>query len=210
VRLEVGGIGQQPARPQEGGEAVEKARVEQAGGQRCGHGLIIGHGRIVLIPKRVAVNLCGIRLTLWPAFRHIGEMKRGSSIFTVAIALLLSVQWATAFAHCLAPLGLAPQGLAPFAGSAGGHSIEICSANGVSTLVIGENGEPQEQPGSPTHKSHDSCPLCPGGAAPGPEAPAVAGRTLRYFAATHATRMAGLPPAPARAPPQQPRAPPIA
>lgn len=112
--------------------------------------------------------------------------------------MLLSLQWATAFAHCLAPLGL------PTSGE--GHAVEICSAEGIRTLVIGEDGLPR----SPAAPAHDSCPLCPGGAAPGPEAPAVAAIPVRYFAADRTARVAGLPPAPPRAPPQQPRAPPIA
>jgi hypothetical protein len=134
-------------------------------------------------------------------------MVRRAPAFRLLLALLLSWQWGTAFAHCLAPLGLAPLGLAPLAAAEGGHSIEICSAEGIRTLVIGEDGQPQAPAHAPTH---DSCPLCPGSVAPGPEAPAVAALPVRYFAAGRTARVAGLPPAPARAPPQQPRAPPIA
>jgi hypothetical protein len=123
-------------------------------------------------------------------------MVRRAPTLRVLLALLLSLQWGTAFAHCLAPL----------AAAADGHSVEICGAEGIRTLVIGEDGQPQ----GPAPQAHDSCPLCPGSAAPGPEAPAVAAIALRYFATGHAIRVAGLPPAPARVPPQQPRAPPIA
>jgi hypothetical protein len=123
-------------------------------------------------------------------------MVRRAPALRVVLALLLSLQWGTAFAHCLAPLAAAE----------GGHSVEICSAEGIRTLVIGEDGQPR----SPAPQLHDSCPLCPGSAAPGPEAPAVAASAVRYFAADPTARVAGLPPSPARAPPQQPRAPPTA
>lgn len=129
--------------------------------------------------------------------RHSGGMVRRAPALRLLLALLLSLQWGVAFAHCLAPL----------AASAGGHAIEICGVDGIRTLVIGEDGQPQ---GTPAPQAHDSCPLCPGSAAPAPEAPAVAGHAIRYFAAEHIIRVAGLPPAPARAPPQQPRAPPAA
>jgi hypothetical protein len=122
-------------------------------------------------------------------------MVRRAPALRVLLALLLSLQWGTAFAHCLAPLA-----------AASGHSVEICGAEGIRTLVIGEDGQPQ----APAAAAHDSCPLCPGSAAPGPEAPAVAARAIRYFAAGPPVGIAGLPPSPARAPPQQPRAPPIA
>ena len=132
-------------------------------------------------------------------------MVRRAPTLRVVLALLLSLQWGTAFAHCLLPLGLAP-----LAAGAAGHSIEICGAEGLRTLVIGEDGQPQGKPGSPASAAHDSCPPCPGSAAPGPEAPALAAGAIRYFPAGPVARIAGLPPSPARAPPQQPRAPPIA
>ncbi|RAI59418.1 DUF2946 family protein [Roseicella frigidaeris] len=113
------------------------------------------------------------------------------------LALLLSLQWATAFAHCLAGLSLP---------AAAGHTVEICSADGLRTLLVGEDG----QPAAPTSHAHDSCPLCPGSAAPAPAAPAVAAQPVRYRLPPAAPRLAGLPPAGPRAPPQQPRAPPLA
>ena len=123
-------------------------------------------------------------------------MVRRAPTLRVVLALLLSLQWGVAFAHCLAPL----------AAAADSHSVEICGAEGIRTLVIGEDGQPK----APAPAAHDSCPLCPGSAAPGPAAPAVAARAIRYFAADLAPHVAGLPPSPARAAPQQPRAPPIA
>ena len=132
-------------------------------------------------------------------------MVRRAPALRVVLALLLLLQWGTAFAHCLLPLGLAPPGAA-----GGGHSVEICGAEGIRTLVLGEDGQPREDGKAPAHGQHESCPLCPGSDAPGSEAPAVAVTALRYFAAAPTARTAGLPPSPARAPPQQPRAPPIA
>src|SRR3954468_12787591 len=114
----------------------------------------------------------------------------------VMLLLLLSMQWVTAFAHCLAPL----------AAEAGGHAIEICTGEGMRSLVLGEDGQPQ----APAPHAHDSCPLCPGSLAPAPQAPAGAALPARWSLAALAPRRAGLPPAPPRAPPQQPRAPPLA
>jgi hypothetical protein len=123
-------------------------------------------------------------------------MKRHAPRFSVVLTLLLSLQWVTAFAHCLA--ALAPPG-------APGHAIEICSAEGIRTLLVGEDG----QPASPAPHHHDSCPLCPGSVSPAPEAPGLAAR-MQAWLPSPPPRLAGLPPAAPRAPPQQPRAPPLA
>lgn len=122
-------------------------------------------------------------------------MVRRAPWLSVVLALLLSLQWGAAFAHCLAPL----------AATAAGQAVEICTAEGMQTMLLGEDGQPQ----SPTPHAHDSCPLCPGAAAPAAEAPALPAAPVRY-AALVPPPVAGLPPAPARAPPQQPRAPPLA
>ncbi|MFZ4411115.1 MAG: DUF2946 family protein [Paracraurococcus sp.] len=121
-------------------------------------------------------------------------MARRATALRLLLVLLLSVQWGSAFAHCLAPLGT------------GGHAVEICTADGIRTVVLGADGQPQ----APAGQTHDSCPLCPGSAAPGPEAPTVAALPIRWIAAAQGPHAAGLPPCPARAPPQQPRAPPFA
>jgi hypothetical protein len=130
----------------------------------------------------------------------MGEMSRRASCLSVVLVLLLSVQWVAAFGHCLSSLGLAP-----LAAGAGGHATEICTAEGLQTVLLGEDG----QPAPPASQKHDSCPLCPGGAAPGPEAPSLPAVPILYITPAPPS-VAGLPPAPARAPPQQPRAPPIA
>jgi hypothetical protein len=120
-------------------------------------------------------------------------MVRRAPALRLLLVLLLSVQWGMAFAHCLAPL------------AAGGHAVEICTADGLRTVLLDADG----QDGTPAPAQHDSCPLCPGAAAPGPAAPAVAAVAIRY-AVLVPPPVAGRPPAPARAPPQQPRAPPFA
>jgi hypothetical protein len=107
-------------------------------------------------------------------------------------ALLLALQWATAFGHCLAGLGA-------------GLTTEICTAEGLRTLHLDDQG--QDQP--PVAGQHDSCPLHPGAAALEPPAPALPAAPVAYALDLPAL-VAGLPPAPARAPPQQPRAPPVA
>jgi hypothetical protein len=74
-------------------------------------------------------------------------------------------------------------------GAAGG--IAICTAEGIRLVHVDAEGQPTDPP----QAMHDSCPVCPGGVA--------------YAPAPYAGRE-GMPPAPARAPPQQPRAPPAA
>jgi hypothetical protein len=109
------------------------------------------------------------------------------------VAVLLALQWAAAFGHCLAGLG------------GGGLTTEICTAEGLRTLHLDDQG--QEQP--PGTVQHDSCPLHPGAVALQPAAPALPAAPVAYARILPAM-VAGLPPAPARAPPQQPRAPPLA
>lgn len=126
-------------------------------------------------------------------------MARPARHLAIALALLLAAQWTVAFAHCLAPL---------IAG-AGGHAIEICTPDGLRSLVLGEDGQPDQPPAPGESARHGVCPLCLGAAAPGAEGPALPAARIHYLL-TVPPRVAGLPSAPARAPPQQPRAPPIA
>lgn len=119
-------------------------------------------------------------------------MARRLPLLTVVLALLLILQWGGAFAHCLAALGA-------------GDGIEICTADGIRVLHLDAGGQPL----SPDMAAHDSCPLCPGGAAPVPPAPSLPALRVAY-APLSVPLKAGMPPAPARAPPQQPRAPPLA
>jgi hypothetical protein len=135
-------------------------------------------------------------------------MVRRAPTITVVLALLLSLQWVTAFAHCLTPLSLTPLGLTPLGlasfGTAG-HAVEICTADGMRSMVLGEDGQER----APASHAHDSCPLCPGSAAPVADAPSLPAASIRYVLRLPPP-VAGLPTAPARAPPQQPRAPPNA
>ncbi|MBL6453803.1 hypothetical protein JMJ55_00625 [Belnapia sp. T6] len=120
-------------------------------------------------------------------------MTRRRPLLTVVLALLLVLQWGGAFAHCLAAL-------------AGSEGVVICSAEGgIRTLHLDAEG----QPAAPAAAAHDSCPVCPGGAAPAPPVPALPALRIAY-APPPAPPIAGMPPAPACAPPQQPRAPPAA
>ncbi|WP_456306728.1 hypothetical protein, partial [Paracraurococcus ruber] len=95
-------------------------------------------------------------------------MVRPGRHLRVLLALLLVWQWGSAFAQCLAPLGLAP---------AGAHAVEICGVDGPRTILLGEDG----QPAAPA-AVHDSCPICPGGAAPAAAPPGVPAAPVRYAA----------------------------
>ncbi|WP_207792001.1 DUF2946 family protein [Siccirubricoccus phaeus] len=107
------------------------------------------------------------------------------------LALLLALQWGMAFAHCLNALG------------GHGTAVEICTVDGIRTLHLGADGQPEAP------AQHDSCPVCPGVPALEPAPPILPVLPIAYVRAPP-PRLAGLPPAPARAPPQQPRAPPLA
>ena len=123
-------------------------------------------------------------------------MPRLRPSLTRLLALLLLAQWAAAFAHCFAP----------FAAASGTHSVEICTADGLRAVLVGEDG----QPAAPEPAAlHPTCPACAGPAALEPPPPAAA-RPVVWAYAAPARPSQGLPVAPARAPPQQPRAPPTA
>jgi hypothetical protein len=124
--------------------------------------------------------------------RQTGRMTRRPPLLTAMLALLLLLQWGQSFAHCLAALG-----------AAGG--IAICTAEGIRLVHVDAEGQPTDPP----QAMHDSCPVCPGGVAPAPPAPQLPALRIAYAPAPYAGRE-GMPPAPARAPPQQPRAPPAA
>lgn len=123
-------------------------------------------------------------------------MLRFRRPLTRFLALLLLVQWASAFGQCFAAS----------ASAAGGDRIEICTADGIHTIVLGEDGEPVPEPA--VH--HPACPECCGPGALEPSPPRCAALPVPWSFSAPASPRAGLPVAPARAPPQQPRAPPIA
>ena len=123
-------------------------------------------------------------------------MSRFRPPLTRVLALLLLAQWAAAFAHCLAPL----------AGAAAAHGVEICTADGITTILLGEDDRPAPKPADPSS-------VLPGVRRPRRARSAAAARRLGAGGLDPAARarpVEGLPVAPARAPPQQPRAPPIA
>jgi hypothetical protein len=119
-------------------------------------------------------------------------MSRRALRLAPLVALLLLLQWGTAFAHCLGGLG------------GNGLTVEICTADGLRTLHL----DNQEQENGPA-AAYDSCPVCPGTAALEAIDPPSAAAPIAYVR-TPPSLIAGLPTAPARAPPQQPRAPPTA
>ncbi|TPG51901.1 hypothetical protein EAH89_19285 [Roseomonas nepalensis] len=111
------------------------------------------------------------------------------------LPLLLLVQWAAAtlpHARALAALG-------------GATAVELCSAHGARTVLLGADGQPLDEREAP-----DCCTLGPLPAAPPPSGPTAPSRPVAVAPAEHAALRPGLPPLPPRAPPQLPRAPPAA
>lgn len=123
-------------------------------------------------------------------------MSRLRLPLTRLLALLLLAQWSAAFARCLAPLNAA----------AGTHNVEICTADGLRMIVLGEDGQPAPEPAL----RHPACPDCCGPAALEPRSPLLVSAPVVWAYAPPPRPSEGLPVAPARAPPQQPRAPPTA
>lgn len=115
---------------------------------------------------------------------------------TKLLAVLLLLQWGTAFAHCLR-----------LAAPAEGLTVEICTADGVHRIVMAP--EPGDQTDHDGHAAIPPCPACLGPAAPALTPPTVALATpllLAQAADPPAPRPTA--PAPNPAPSCQPRAPP--
>ncbi len=116
---------------------------------------------------------------------------------TRLIALLLLLQWGTAFAHCLR--AVAPD--APL-------HVEICTADGLRLVALPPGGE--EDQGTPGHASGTlPCPACLGGAAPAlaAAAPAIGSPVLLAQAADPPpppSTPLPTPPASCRPPPRAP------
>lgn len=125
-------------------------------------------------------------------------MLRRRPPLTRFLALLLVVQWAVAFGQCFAPSSAA---------ASGGDRIEICTADGLHTIVLGGDGTPAPEPAA-AHRP--TCPECCGPAALDPAPPGLAAVPVVWTFAAPMRQREGLPVAPARPPPQQPRAPPTA
>ena len=115
---------------------------------------------------------------------------------TKLLAVLLLLQWGTAFAHCLR-----------LAAPAEGLTVEICTADGVHRIVMPvERGEGNDHGG---HAAIPPCPACLGPAAPALTPPPVvlaAPLLLAQAADPPAPRPTA--PLPTPAPSCQPRAPP--
>ncbi len=112
------------------------------------------------------------------------------------LAYLLLMQWAAALvphARMLAPLGA-------------GGAAEICDHAGRSLVVLDADGQPLP----PSAPVDECCVLCHAPAAVAASAPLPITRPAIYAVLTAPRGRPGLPVAPARAPPQQPRAPPSA
>ncbi|TPG58094.1 hypothetical protein EAH89_09005 [Roseomonas nepalensis] len=111
------------------------------------------------------------------------------------LAGLLLLQWAAAVLPQARALGMLGRAVA----------VELCSPDGARTVLLDEEGRPVE----PGHAAA-CCDLCQGPAAIAAEAPRAPALRVAPAAAAPPRGRAGLPPLPARAPPQQPRAPPAA
>ncbi|HEY8614530.1 MAG TPA: DUF2946 family protein [Roseomonas sp.] len=111
------------------------------------------------------------------------------------LALLLMFQGASAMephARALAALGSA-------------MVVELCSAHGSRTVLVGEDGQPLGHEEAP-----DCCAPCLVPMAALPPASALPPRALSFELVVASLGRPGLPPLPPRAPPQLPRAPPTA
>ncbi|MBE9607022.1 DUF2946 family protein [Acetobacteraceae bacterium H6797] len=122
---------------------------------------------------------------------------RHHRLLSCLIAALLLMQWSAA---------LLP-GMRGLARAAAAQTIEICDpTHGLRSITIDADGKE-----IPKAHIHAGCPLClqlEHAILPMP--PAIVIAMVEARAEAPALRHPGLPPLPARAPPQQPRAPPIA
>jgi hypothetical protein len=137
------------------------------------------------------------RAGLAPALtrRAASRPWRGRDLLAGLLACLLLCQWAaTAMAHV--------RGMARLADS---QAVEICTHEGFRTLLLDAEGQPID-----LTKPMECCALGLGPIAILPAPPAAPPIRLAFAVLPMPRRMEGLPPFPARAPPQQPRAPPTA
>ncbi len=116
------------------------------------------------------------------------------------LAWLLLFQWLLVFAHCFALAHRAAAAVAPL-------TIEICGAEGRGTITL-----PALDPEAPpaTASKAAGCPACQLPVALPPEPPLAISAPIAWSLPQQPPWPAGQPVAPARAPPQQPRAPPFA
>ena len=111
------------------------------------------------------------------------------------LLLLLLLQWASATVpHARALSALA-----------GATAVELCSAHGARTVLVGEDGQPLDRQEAP-----DCCALCLLPVVVPPPASAAPFLPVAFALVVPSPARPGLPPLPPRAPPQLPRAPPLA
>ncbi|MBP0494060.1 DUF2946 family protein [Pararoseomonas indoligenes] len=122
-------------------------------------------------------------------------MRRPWAGFARFVALLLLLQWVGAVLPHARALGAL----------AGAVRVELCTHEGTRTVLLDEEGRPV-----PTAPDLSCCDLHAAPAALAAPEPAVLALRLSHPAPPPEPSRAGLPPLPARAPPQQPRAPPAA
>jgi hypothetical protein len=121
-------------------------------------------------------------------------MRRPRTGLARLLACLLLLQWAGAMLPHARAMAAASSALA----------VELCSPGGKRIVLLDENGQPVQR-----DHATDCCALCQGpAAAPAPQPMAVAS-PAGYVLVTAPQGRAGLPSTPPRAPPQQPRAPPL-
>ena len=122
--------------------------------------------------------------------------RRGRNLLHV-LAVLLLVQWVAGLQPCLRVM----------ASLASVQAIELCSPGSEHrTILVGRDGKEVPAP-----KPHPGCPLCQH-VTPAllPAVSVVPLPPATFVALVAPSTRQGLPPAPPRGPPQQPRAPPIA
>jgi hypothetical protein len=121
-------------------------------------------------------------------------MRRKWTGLARLLALVLLLQGASAMephARALAALG-------------GARLVELCSAHGPRSVLLGEDGQPLEREQAP-----DCCAPCLTPVGAPPPASMVPPRVFAFAMVVASPGRPGLPPLPPRAPPQLPRAPPI-
>jgi len=120
-------------------------------------------------------------------------MRRSWPGLTCLLSLLLVLQWASAtlpHARSLVALGSAT-------------AVELCSAHGARTILVGEDGQPLDRQQAP-----DCCGLCLLPVVAPPPISAAPPLPVAFALAVVPPTRPGLPPLPPHAPPQLPRAPP--
>lgn len=135
-------------------------------------------------------------------------MVRRRPLLAWLLALLLSLQWGLLASHCLARLAAACH-----APGGGHHRSELhhAGAHGAGEDHHLDAAAPDaEEDSSPALAAlHDTCPVSPGPAVPTSPVPAVPASRLAY-PVTLTAQISPVVLPPARAPPGQPRAPPLA